>query len=120
MCSRPQVKSPSITIYSPLPSSTSLHTSLPLVITKLLSDTCQSGLCIYESVFILLVSLFCSLDSHVSEIIWYLFFSDWHILFVTLWTDLENIMRSFTNFIIKGDTTKYSFSFILLGNSTKQ
>ena len=88
MCSSPQVKSPSITIYLPFTLFYLPPPPFPLVIitilslvtmrffclipspfslscpaTTLLSDSCQSVLFIYESVPILFVSLFCSLDS---------------------------------------------------------
>ena len=82
MCSPPQVTFPSITIYPPVLSSICPHPSFPLVITTLLSvsmrvfssffclisspfftqspnslpsGSCQSVLCIYESVSILFV-----------------------------------------------------------------
>ena len=101
MCSLPQVKFPSINIhppftfsYLPLPPlflSGNLHTvclgggclisSLYFALPPfpLPSDSCQSVLCIYESVFMLYVNLVCSLDSRTCEIIWYLSFSDWFI-----------------------------------------
>ena len=40
------------------------------------SDSCQSLLCIYASVSILVVRLFCSLDSTYKEIIWYMSLSE--------------------------------------------
>ena len=96
-----QVKTLSITIYPPLSFSTCPHSPFPLVVTILLSasmrffflqflslfhtahsnflltDSYHSVLCICGSVYILCICLFCSLDPHVSEIIWYLSFSDW-------------------------------------------
>ena len=50
----------------------------------LLSDSCQSVLCIYESVYILL-AYFDHYIPHISKIIQYLSFSDWLIsLSITL------------------------------------
>ena len=48
-----------------------------LYIASLSSDSCQSVLCIYESVSVLFVSLYCSLDPTYQWFIWYLPFSDW-------------------------------------------
>ena len=45
---------------------------------KPLLNSYQSVLCVYESISILFVCLFCSLDS-TYEIIWYLYFSNWFI-----------------------------------------
>ena len=104
VCSPPQVKSPSITIsfyrlstlfHSPTPSpSSNLHTvvcvcefSFCLIPSpfrhnpaKTPSSLISASLfSVYESISILFVSLFYSLGPHISEITWYLSFSDWLI-----------------------------------------
>ena len=99
LCLPPQVRPPSITVYPPLPSSTSLHCPLPeqsphcclcpWVIFLLFFFIAQSPhpwplitvslLSIHESVIILFLSSFYSLNSYISEIIWWLSFCDWII-----------------------------------------
>ena len=97
VCSPPQLKSPSFTIYSPLPSSTFPHLPSPLVITILLSVSMSFFSLLNASTFSpspiipflsdlfsksMSLSLFCLLIYfvyqilHVSEIIQYLSLSD--------------------------------------------
>ena len=93
MCLPPQVKSPCIPMYPPIPSSTLLHPSPSqqsphccpypwafFLFAQSLHLTTQppapnSLLSIYESVAILLISSFSLLDSTMSEIIWYFYFT---------------------------------------------
>ena len=100
--SPPKIRSPSITIYlftffylslPPFPLAIPIillsvsmrgfllnpYTFSPSPSTPLPYDTCQPVLCIYESVFILFVCIFFYYNPHISEIIWYLSFSDWLI-----------------------------------------
>ena len=73
--------------------------------TSLLSDSCQSIWCIYESVSILFASLFCSLDST----------DKWNHMYLALWLTLLSIILSRSiHTVAQGKNKKSNWPSVLL------